>query len=254
MAKFSNDYSIDYRSVDIELRATFPSLMRLVQETSTLHSESTPYKMSWYAKEKMAWVLSSWNIEAKRYPLLRDNVTVSTFPTKFMGSIGERGFEMISENGELILAAHSVWVFYDLEKGKFALPPKELAESYGEMFPQVVEKKIQFPLLSREPEKFELETAHEFEVTRRDIDSNAHVNNISYIEWAFDGVPEELCQACRATRTHASYKKQLRLGDRVKAEFYKGKENPLLQAAAFKNPDGSLVAEAHSLWSEKSAF
>jgi medium-chain acyl-[acyl-carrier-protein] hydrolase len=157
---------------------------------------------------------------------------------------------MFTGNGELALCAQSTWVFLDLDKQKFAMPPEELVKGYGALFPEPMEKIKAFPSLAREPDAYELKGVREFGIYRRDIDANAHVNNVRYLEWALDDIPDGIYDTCRATQVQAAYKKQCRAGDRITAQFLQLKDNPNVCASAYKRGD-VLIAEIYSLWSDK---
>ena len=52
-------------------------------------------------------------------------------------------------------------------------------------------------------------------VMRRDTDTNKHANNSVYIDWAMDGVPDEIYDNMDLAEVTVTYKKECRRGDTV---------------------------------------
>ena len=250
MEKFQMKYRIDYQSLTSDLAVTFPRLMYYIQETSIQHTESTRYKTSWFTKNRKGWVITNWSIRVSGYPILNDNIIVKTYPIQFKGVIGDRGFEAFMESGEPILAAYSTWAFADLAKNKLQRPPADMAADYGPVFPAPTEKNMDFPLFSAEDSPYHLAGYREFTATRRDTDSNEHVNNVKYIEWAFDDIPNDIYQTACTREAKINYRKQCRAGDLVTAGFYRHSRNPRSFASVFVDKDEAILAEVYTLWDE----
>jgi medium-chain acyl-[acyl-carrier-protein] hydrolase len=206
--------------------------------------------MRWYTENRRGWLVTNWSVRISGYPKLMDNIVVQTYPIHFRGAIGDRGFEAFSESGESLLVAYSTWVFADLENNKPLRPPIDIRADYGPEFPAPTERKMDFPLLTADDCPYYLDRRREFTVTRRDIDTNEHVNNVKYIEWAFDDIPEDAYKTARAREVKIIYKKQCRAGDIVLAEFYRRSDNPFSFVSLFKSADGdkAVFAEVYTLW------
>jgi medium-chain acyl-[acyl-carrier-protein] hydrolase len=196
--------------------------------------------------------VTNWSIRVIRYPKVNDEILINTYPIRTQGVIGERGFEVYSETGELLLTAYSIWAYADLKNQKLLRPPVEIIVDFGEFFPPPMEKKLRFPSYTKDENPYYLTATREYIVTRRDIDTNDHVNNVKYIEWAMDDIPESFYNANRVRETKVNYKKQCRLGDKVVAEFYSHIENPNCFLSVFRNSDNkSVLVEIFSNWSAK---
>ena len=61
------------------------------------------------------------------------------------------------------------------------------------------------------------DVVREFHVRKSDIDVNRHVNNIRYVDWAFDALPEELALGGTLRRLQIHYKKEVHYGEPVVA-------------------------------------
>lgn len=250
MEKFQEQYNIDYQSLNPDLTVTFPRLMYYVQETSTRHTQSTHYPMAWYSENKVGWIITNWSIRVFDYPKLNDLITIKTYPIKFKGAVGERGFEVFSEDNELLLMAYSSWIYADLTNLKLMCPPADMIPDYGEAFPSPTDKKMDFHSVHASGSPYELAEKREFFATRRDTDTNYHVNNVKYFEWAFDNVPNNIYDANVAKQIKATYKKECKAGEKVLSEYYINRNNPLDCVSVFKKADDSdiVIAEIYSLW------
>lgn len=140
----------------------------------------------------------------------------------------------------------SRWVYMDTARRRPANVPESMIEAYGDkQMPAIENEKFQMPA---EPE--EGTPIQSFvRVTRRDTDTNGHANNVKYLEWAMDDVPDEIYETMEAKDIRIVYRKECRRGDLVELRTYvlerpEGKETRtfLLDEA------GKTIAEAVVLW------
>lgn len=186
----NNEYSfksrIRFSEIDHTGRITLPGIINYFQDCSIFQSEELGLGIAYLKEHKRAWVLSSWQVVAERYPRLREEVTVSTWATDFKGMFGGRNFCMRDKDGLAVAYANSLWVYMDMGKGRPAKPEAHEIEAYGVGEPFEMEyapRKIELP------EKFtELLS---FPVRRYHIDTNEHVNNCQYVQMAEEVSGEE---------------------------------------------------------------
>ncbi len=131
----SNRYTLEGRirfsEVDHTRRITLPGIINYFQDCSTFHSESLGVGLSYCAKRRKVWILSAWQVEVERYPVMGEPVKISTWATKFDGLLGLRNFCMEDEGQKMAAWANSVWVYMDVEKGRPARPDRREIELYG---------------------------------------------------------------------------------------------------------------------------
>lgn len=181
---YSFDSRIRYSEVDIRGHVTLPSVIDYFQDCSSFQSEELGVGMEYLTAHKLAWVLSSWQIEVNRYAEMGERIRVSTWPYGFKGFFGYRNFKMEGEGDELLAYANSVWTLLDLEKGRPARLPCEMLESYqlSPSLPMECEsRKVPFPE--------EMEAREPFPVHKYHIDTNKHVNNGKYVSMAQEYLP-----------------------------------------------------------------
>lgn len=203
---YSFDSRIRYSEVDSQGKITLTAILDYFQDCSTFHSEDLGVGLSYLAKEKVVWVLSSWQIEVKRYPEFGELVTVGTWPYGFQSFFGYRNFTLESDKGELLAYANSVWVLLDLKKGRPAKLSPKMLEVY-QLLPQLpMECELRKILLPQQMEKLESFPVHKYH-----IDTNQHVNNGKYVSMAWEYLP----RGFQIGKMRAEYRKAAVYGDRI---------------------------------------
>ena len=204
----SNRYTLEGRirfsEVDHTRRITLPGIINYFQDCSTFHSESLGVGLSYCAKRRKVWILSAWQVEVERYPVMGEPVKISTWATKFDGLLGLRNFCMEDEDGRAAVYANSLWMYMDMKKGRPVKPDIKEIEAYGigqalEM--EYASRKITLP-----------ESMKEFPVIpvkKYQIDTNEHVNNCQYVQMALELFTKD--REARQIRTE--YRKSAVYGD-----------------------------------------
>jgi len=245
MPVFTSDFTVDYQLLEPDLTARLPGLMSHVQEASIRHTESTPHKMQWYADNARGWLLTNWHIEVTRLPKWNEAIRIHTWPSRFKGILADRSFEVLDENGQRLLAAVSGWVFTDLAARRPVKPPQAVIDGYGAIGEPALAADFKFS-----HDGFTRITSREMLVTRRDTDTNSHVNNIRYIEWAFDEIPADIYDAHTPHVVKAAYKKECVKGDTLTFDtFVRPGSEPSVLITMRK--EDVVVCEVYTEWARK---
>lgn len=109
------------------------------------------------------------------------------------------------KTGNLIIIATTEWVLIDVKKGTIAKITEKMANEYEIVPKSVFEEEIKGRL---KPEENMIKT-HEYTARRGDIDANHHVNNVNYLEFAYDVFPEDI--KVDFGNIEIYYKKQIKL-------------------------------------------
>ena len=204
----SNQYTIESRirfsEIDHTEQITLPGIVNYFQDCSIFQSEDIGFGIEYLKGQKRAWVLSSWQVVADRYPRLGEKIRVSTWASGFKGMLGSRNFCMEDETGMRVAYANSLWVYMDVEKGRPARPDRREIELYGTEEPLPMEyapRKIELP--------GNLEDGEPFPVRKYHIDTNEHVNNCQYVQMAQEALKEPM----DVRKLRVEYKKSAVYGD-----------------------------------------
>lgn len=201
---FEFDGRIRYSEVDGEGFLTVPALLDYFQDSSVFHSESLGLGVEHLLQEKVAWILSSWQIQIERMPKLFEKVKVQTWPHGFKGFFGYRNFAIRDEAGELLAYANSTWVLMNTETGRPVKVPEYMLEKYRLEEPLPMAEAVRKMAV---PENYKEEAA--LTVQKYFIDTNGHMNNGKYVLVAMESVPEDF----RIGEIRAEYKKSALGGD-----------------------------------------
>ena len=144
-----------------------------------------------------------------------------------------RDFEVYDEKGKLIAIASSKWVLVSLDKGVIRIP-KELEQQYG-----CVDKALFDKPLDKIPEPENSVCTFEYNVQRRDLDTNHHVNNTVYLDYAYEILPKEVYEKEDFKNVEIMYKHEAKAGDTLLGFYKKLETNENI--AVIKNKDTNAL-------------
>lgn len=201
---YSFNSRIRYSECDSRCNLRLEALLNYFQDASTFQSEELGAGFDYLVPKNLVWVLASWQIVVNRYPKLGEKVVIGTHPHDFKGFLGSRNFCMMTEEGEMLAKANSLWTLLNFDTMKPVVAPKELVSKYQ------VEPPLEMEYAGRKIRIEGEEVPGEPIVVRKQhLDSNYHVNNAQYVSMAVDCLPEGLCIG----GLRVEYKKQAHLND-----------------------------------------
>jgi acyl-ACP thioesterase len=138
-------------------------------------------------QQGIGWVLLSGRMVMERYPSYKEKITIRTWLSDFKTSRGTRENLIFDEQGGIIGRAKGLWLFFDIKRRR----PVRIFDDMLEKWTINTDKSIK-----EDTRKIKALTAarykNEFVVHRYDMDSNEHVNNLRYLQWAMESIPEEI--------------------------------------------------------------
>ena len=184
------------------------ALINRFQDCSTEQSEAIGAGPAHQISNGQAWILAYWQIDIHRLPGMGEKVTAATWAYEFSRFFGLRNFSLTAEGGSLLAGANSVWVFYDVRRGRPVNVPDWQAERYDpeeKLEMEYLPRKIHLPAegIARE-ERFDGIT-----VRRCHLDINHHVNNGQYVVMASEYLPDGF----DVDRVRVEYRRQARRGE-----------------------------------------
>ncbi len=198
------DGRIRYSETDSQGYLTLASLLNYFQDCTTFHSEDIGLGMDYLAKHRLVWLLSGWQIVVDRYPKMGERVKIGTAPYAFKGFTGSRNFVMLTEEGECLAKANSLWSHLSTETHKPVVPTADMLEGY------VLSEPIEMDYAPRKivvPEGGVMEEP--MVVKKHHLDTNNHVNNGQFVDMAMQYLPENFV----IRQMRAEYKQQAFLDD-----------------------------------------
>ena len=230
---YTFDSRIRYSETDENAVLTIGSLINYFQDWSTFQTEDSGAGLRWLMEQHLAWVLSYWQIDITRLPLLYEHVRIGTVPYSLKGFMGLRNYCMdaLPDTGEgaaeHLAVANSVWALMDMDK----MVPARITEEHASCYH--LEEKLEMEYLDRKvriPGDGDRYESGSVTIGHGHLDTNRHVNNGQYVRMALDAVEQlqekrnglskaaeggadRMIPAGRPLRIRAEYKKQAHLGD-----------------------------------------
>ncbi len=209
---FKREYQVAYSEISSKGRLKISGLANYFQSLAVTHSGSVGYPVERLREEHLGWVLICWQIKISGLPADEENITVETWSRPYRHAQADRDFCLRDKNGKEIVYASSRWIIMDTERRRPARMDPDFFLSYSVKDSRDI---AEADYSIRIPGDAELLSEEIFEVRRRDTDTNGHVNNAVYVDWAMDTVPDELYDAKDPKELRVLYKKECRRGDRV---------------------------------------
>lgn len=216
MAIFTYEYKTRYNDIGSDNKLTLKALVATLQQAAISHSEQAGYGVNHIDKTHLAWLLLDWKIQVISYPHSNEILTVKTWPRVFDKLYSYRDFEVFDSKNNLVAIASSKWFAIDTENKKIRKLTPEITESYGEpvtkcVFENAFEEKIKIPE--------DLKLNFVYDIQRRDIDTNGHVNNLNYIDFALETLNEEIYNNNTFYNLEVIYKKEIKLHEKINCYY-----------------------------------
>ena len=127
--KIEKYHKIDFFDVDHQLKLRIQSVARLFQEMATFHSTKIGAGPDFLFENGVTWLLNRLEIEFFRYPVLGEEIKITTWSSGFKRFKGFREYQIYSSEGD-IARGTSVWLFFDFKRNRISTIPVEISRLY----------------------------------------------------------------------------------------------------------------------------
>ena len=213
---FNHTYRVGLEDCGRENKATNKAILAILEDIAGLHSATVGLGLNEISETGCAWVVLNWQMQVIKRPSYNDELKVFTWSTSVDRLFAERDFKITDDNGETIVIATSRWIYMDINRRRPVRITPEIMDRYeSEPERRVFTGKITKMDL---PDTDFLEIP--YRILRRDVDHLGHMHNISYLDAAYDVMPEEFFNGPQFNYVCIEYRKELLKNDEVKARFY----------------------------------
>ncbi len=177
-------FPVRYSEVDQKGYLTIVAMINYMQDASSFHSDAIGFGLPYLTKRGQGWFITSWQIRVHSLPKYGEEIVIKTWPERFQGVIAHRDYVIENTNGERLVETKSLWVLMDLKTNHPQRIPREILDAYGSgetLGGEWAKRKI----LLLEDAYFE-KLPNAIEVMPAHLDTNRHMNNAYYIEFARD--------------------------------------------------------------------
>ena len=159
------------------------SLVNYLQDCALFQTDTLGVGLDHLSQKNIAWFIAAWQIQIQKMPRYGQDIVVSTWPTQLKGVIAHRNFTICSPEGFECIRADSLWFMFDFAKQSPILPPEEEWAPYRSQ----MHEPLDMPKTSRKVRidpQLEATIKPSFVVSAQNLDTNHHVNNAQYIDFA----------------------------------------------------------------------
>lgn len=246
MAKsYSKKYEINYYDVDYSLRCKLSSLVNFFCDVGNAQSESLGDDIDKLMKDGMAWVFYKYDIKINEYPKYRDVIEVETVPLSFNRFYAHRGYKIKNKEGIVIGEGTALFFLIDLNRRRpMRIPAEKIALYESE---DVANKDIE---MEKIVQLENIDSKSNFKIRYSDIDSNGHVNNSKYFEWAIESVPAEIVKEYKLDRVKIVFDKETTYGHEISVltEVKRIEEGKLSSIHIIKSDDEKELTKVEIEW------
>ncbi|XVF44247.1 hypothetical protein PTKIN_Ptkin02bG0105100 [Pterospermum kingtungense] len=204
--------------------ATLESLLNLFQETALNHVWMSGLLSNGFGathgmmRNNLIWVVSRMHVQVDHYPIWGEVVEIDTW----VGASGKNGMRRdwlirSQATGITYARATSTWVMMNEQTRRLSKMPEEVRD---EISPWFIEKQS---IKEDVPEKIvKLDDNAKYvnsdlKPKRSDLDMNHHVNNVKYVRWMLETIPDKFLVSHQLSSIILEYRRECGNSDRVES-------------------------------------
>ncbi|MBN1523881.1 MAG: hypothetical protein JW904_05330 [Spirochaetales bacterium] len=240
--KLVHEYSVRPSECDYRGLLSVVSLCAMLQDTAGIHADKLGVGVGRLLGKNLTWMLSRFRLVVKKQADCRDAVTITTWPSGKEKLFTFREFELRDEKGNMIAQAETAWLIYDLAARCLVRPFLYLEEQYlhERIFSEPM-CKIALPV--------GFFNENDLPVRKGQIDINQHANNLAYIEWITESVPENIFFSSECCGIELNYLSEVLISDKCVSRCMESADTPgVFFHQIVKKESGSEVCRAVSRW------
>lgn len=245
---FIKKYEVSYHDADWKLRCKLTSIINFLCDIGIRHSSYLGDTVENVEEKGYAWVFYKYDIKMYKYPKYLDEICCETIACNFKKFYAHRIYKITNSKGELLGEAIALFFLINIDKRRPMRIPKEEYKLYG--VDSGIDEDIEMDDILKIEESNN--NIKKFNVRYSDIDSNGHVNNVNYVEWAIESVPFEVAKNFDIERVKVVFEKESIYGDEVTVSATLiEKDNKLISIHTIKNQDNKELTKLEIVWKKQ---
>ncbi|MFO7978828.1 MAG: thioesterase [Bacteroidales bacterium] len=222
-----------------------PSIMlALLEEAAAEHCYAINYGLHDLKRHDIGWVLVSGALHMERYPRYKEKIKIRTWLSSYSTVRGFRENLIFDAAGNIIGKAKGLWMFFDIRRRRPVPIYQEIIDQWSFDSSESIQHNI-----SRKMDP--LREAHDprvFTVRQSDIDMYLHVNNVKYLQWLLDSIPDEVMEHSCMQFIEGRFLSEIQYGDKVVMLSERNTaENTFLHSVMIEDT-GRICATAKTIW------
>lgn len=239
-------YPLELKSYELDHRGAMPVwvIYRFLQEAAERNAVDLGFDTESLLSKSLTWMLARLQLRCTDAPVGRARIIAETWPSGIESRFARRDFRLWLEDAPSpFVVATSHWLLIDINRKRPVTVSNLLNPDHVVPVGHAVDEP--FPSLRAEGEPV---FSAEFRVRRSDLDMNNHVNNVHYVEWLAEAVPEEVWRQGRITELDVEYKRAVGFGESVGIDTHAAGPGTYIHRMM---AGGSDVVLARSVWAAR---
>jgi len=244
---FEKEFELRYLEMDNFGEAASTTMLALLEETAADHCYSINQSLYDLEKQNIGWVLLSGVMEMYRYPTYKEKIIIRTWMSDYSMIKGFRENIIYDNNRNIIGRARGLWVFFDIKRRR----PIQIFDLIKNKWSTDVEKSINYNITKKIKPIDSSLNSHEFKVNRFDVDTNQHVNNIKYLQWLLESIPEEFINNHYLYSIDGRFIAEAQYGDTILVFTERDINDNSFTHTIRNQNNNKICATAKTLWKER---
>ncbi len=244
---FEKQFELRYFELNKFGEAQATTILTLLEETAADHCWSIDHSLYDLKYQNIGWVLLSGAIVMERYPLYKEKIIIRTWLSHYTPIRGLRENIIFDSRRNIIGRSSGLWLFFDIDRRR----PARIFDDIRDKWSSEEEKSTSIDIT---------ETIHpietgmyqkQFHVNRFDIDTYQHVNNIRYLQWMSESIPDDITDHYFMHTLNGRFLREAQQDDTLISCT-----NPLSESGHFEHSirsanEGHFCAAAKTIWKKK---
>ncbi len=241
----TDTYTLHSYECDATGRLSVPALMNLMQESANRNADDYGIGSAALQAQGLGWMLMRFGLTMHTYPVTGQTIKVVTYPTFVEKFFVYRDFRVLAEDDTLLAEACSTWLVFDTAK-RGLVPIPAFIRSLSP--PEMASVSPKLPLKpAYQATEFINAATDVVTVGWFDIDSNQHVNNVVYIRWLLEQLPNDVLANRQLAELDVVYKNETHWRDLVQVHHQMAEPGTYLHKVALSE-DNRDVLLARTVW------
>lgn len=244
MNLYQETFKIKASETDANQFIHIPAVANYLQEAAWSHAIDLGVSVYDLIDKGLTWVMFRLYIELHESVKHRDEVTIKTWPSGVNQKYVYRDFQILNSENREIGKAKSSWVIFDFYQRTVCKVPDfikniPVQENLGH---------INYP-------NEKVDALPDYEINKKiivgwhDIDINRHVNNVSYIKWLIESIPNIFLQKHKLETLDIVFRAECSLGDSIDSLTHAAVENEkTFYHKLINEKNGKTLVIAKSNW------
>lgn len=241
---FEVEYELRHFEMNKFGEASPAIMLALLEEAAAEHCYAIDYGLYELKEQDIGWVLVSGALQMQRYPRYKEKIRIRTWLSSYSTVRGFRENLIYDANDQIIGRAKGFWMFFDIRRRRPVPIFQEIIDRWSFDSQESVEHNISFKMKAVD------QAPHPkvFTVRQSDIDMYHHVNNVKYLQWLLDSIPDEVMENNSMQFIEGRFLSEIQYGDKVVMLSVPDEEkNTFLHSVKIEDT-GRVCATARTRW------